>query len=82
MVCVRCSLPFFLPLVDLLLLRVGAGMFQVVVLGMTLSRQLSTKHTGWARTPLSSLMMKDSLFVFFLLFGVYPLHVPVSPRID
>lgn len=49
---------------------VGAGMFQVVVLGMTLSKQLSTKHTRWARTPLSSLMMKDSLFVFFLLFVV------------
>ena len=47
----------------------SAAFFQVCILCMTIFKYIVGHHYGWARTPLTSLMLRDGTVVCFLIFG-------------
>ena len=45
----------------------GTGLIQIALLVMTLFRILFYRHTGWIRTPVVSLVLRDGILVFLML---------------
>lgn len=45
----------------------GTGLIQITLLVMTLFRILFYRHTGWMRTPVVSLVLRDGVLVFLML---------------
>jgi len=47
--------------------RIGCGLIESVLFLMTLARIILSRKTGWLRTPVISLMLRDSVSVFIIL---------------
>jgi len=54
-----------LPLISLS--SCGTGLIQTTFLVMTLFRIFFYRHTGWMRTPVVSLVLRDGILVFLML---------------
>lgn len=42
---------------------------QSSILFLTIAKQIFAKRTGWGRTPMVSLMIRDGTFAFVMIFG-------------
>lgn len=55
------------PAATLAIYASGTGIIQITLLVMTLFRILVNRHTGWMRTPVVSLVLRDGILVFVML---------------
>ncbi|KAF8148465.1 hypothetical protein B0H34DRAFT_265045 [Crassisporium funariophilum] len=65
-----CIKPPKAPARALIPFGLGAGLCQFVVISMTLAKFLMNGQHGFLRTPLTSLMLREGLFAFFLILGM------------
>ncbi|KAF4612689.1 hypothetical protein D9613_011771 [Agrocybe pediades] len=54
-------------LITISFFAIGCGLIESVLLVMTLAKIILSRNTGWLRTPVISLMLRDSVSVFILL---------------
>ncbi|KDR74845.1 hypothetical protein GALMADRAFT_249753 [Galerina marginata CBS 339.88] len=62
----------------------GAGFCQLVILSTTLVKYYGSRQAGWARTPLTSLMLKEGAAAFILIFTLLTILIAyeIVRRID
>ncbi|KAF8814052.1 hypothetical protein BYT27DRAFT_7082978, partial [Phlegmacium glaucopus] len=58
------------PSTSLIAFGASASLFQGLILCMTLFKYVAGHHYGWARTPLTSLLLRQGIAVCFLTFGM------------